>query len=128
MLVDTDFRIALSVDDEVNLSRPSIDARFESAVDIYRERLLGIVLTGANKIGATGLAAIHAAGGVAMRQEPREAEASLMPASALTCTPTAGVLSLRQIAGILSDSAHWTESCHPAWSEKASRWRFRSSV
>ncbi len=56
-------QLALSVDELVNFSRPSIDVLFESAADVYGPRLLGIILTGANHDGAAGLAAVHEAGG-----------------------------------------------------------------
>ena len=46
---------ALSVDEAVLHSRPSIDVLFESASDVYRERVVGVVLTGANEDGARGL-------------------------------------------------------------------------
>jgi two-component system chemotaxis response regulator CheB len=74
---------ALSLDPRVNYARPSIDVMFESASDAYRERLIGIVLTGANEDGAAGLALIKRRGGVAIVQDPREAEAPAMPAAAL---------------------------------------------
>jgi hypothetical protein len=35
-----------------HFSRPSIDVLFDSAADIYGERLLGIILTGASQDGA----------------------------------------------------------------------------
>ncbi len=64
LLLDEGPQLALSADDLVHHSRPSIDVLFESAADVYCERLLGIILTGANEDGAAGLAAVHAAGGV----------------------------------------------------------------
>lgn len=62
LLVDAGPALALSVDAPVHYSRPSIDVLFESAADIYAHQLIGIVLSGANRDGAHGLAAIHANG------------------------------------------------------------------
>ncbi|MEO7773708.1 MAG: chemotaxis protein CheB, partial [Steroidobacteraceae bacterium] len=56
--------IALSADEEVHYSRPSIDVLFETAAEAYPRRLLGLILTGANEDGAKGLAAVQAAGGM----------------------------------------------------------------
>ena len=70
LLVDPGPQLALSADDPVHHSRPSVDVLFESAVDIYKDRLLGIILTGANEDGAAGLAAVHDAGGVTIVQRP----------------------------------------------------------
>ena len=93
--------LALSVDERVNYARPSIDVLFESAADAYRERLIGIVLTGANHDGAAGLARIKQRGGVAIVQDPAEAEAPAMPAAALAATEADAVLPLAEIGRFL---------------------------
>jgi two-component system, chemotaxis family, protein-glutamate methylesterase/glutaminase len=94
-------QISLSVDEVVHFSRPSIDVLFESAADFYRERLLGIILTGANEDGAEGLAAIQRAGGITVVQQPHDAQASFMLRAALSRSPDSLVLSLAEIAGLL---------------------------
>ena len=101
LLVDNGPQLALSADEPVHHSRPSIDVLFESAAEIYRERLLGIILSGANEDGACGLAAIHDAGGVTIVQSPRTARAPNMVLSALRLRPADGVLSLDEIAATL---------------------------
>jgi two-component system chemotaxis response regulator CheB len=101
MLVDAGPQISLSADDVVHFSRPSIDVLFESAADFYRERLLGIILTGANEDGAEGLATIHRAGGVTVVQQPESAQSPYMPVSALKRTPVDFVLPLAEIARLL---------------------------
>ncbi len=101
LLIDTGPALALAVDEPVHYSRPSIDVLFESAADVYGARLLGIVLTGGNQDGAAGLAAIQAAGGLALVQDPIEAQVSLMPEAALERCPEALVLSLQQSATLL---------------------------
>lgn len=101
LLVDDGPTLALSVDESVNFSRPSIDVLFESAADVYGDRLMGIILTGANEDGARGLAAVHAAGGVAVVQDPAEAQAALMAEAALAAAPGGRVLPLAGIAGLL---------------------------
>jgi two-component system chemotaxis response regulator CheB len=101
LLVDHGPQLALSADDPVHHSRPSVDVLFESAVDVYKDRLLGIILTGANEDGATGLAAIHDAGGVTVVQRPDTALAPLMALSALKLRPADWVLTLNEIAAML---------------------------
>lgn len=83
LLVERGGGLALSVDDPVNLSRPSIDVLFESAAWAYGARLLGIVLSGANADGAAGLAAIRGRGGLGWAQSPATARARAMPAAAI---------------------------------------------
>jgi len=92
---------ALSVEERVNYARPSIDVFFESAAEAYRDRAIGIVLTGANVDGAEGLAAIRACGGVAIVQDPATAARGTMPEAALAATAADAVLPLEAIAGFL---------------------------
>jgi two-component system chemotaxis response regulator CheB len=101
LLLDEGPQLALSIDELVHFSRPSIDVLFESAADIYAERLVGIILTGANDDGTAGLAAIHRAGGVTIVQEPESAQVPVMALSALKRTPADFVLPLAEIAALL---------------------------
>lgn len=105
LLIDKGPQLALSIDEHVHFSRPSIDVLFESAADIYSERLMGIILTGANEDGAAGLAAIHRRGGVTIVQEPDSAQVPIMVLSALERTPVDFVLSLKDIATLLQTLA-----------------------
>jgi two-component system, chemotaxis family, protein-glutamate methylesterase/glutaminase len=79
LLIERERRFALSVDEPVNYSRPSIDVLFESAADVYHDRLLALVLTGANQDGAAGAAAVRARGGLVGVQDPSTALAATMP-------------------------------------------------
>jgi len=102
LLVERDGLLSLAADGYVSYARPSIDVLFESAVTAFGAAVIGIVLTGANSDGARGLAAIKAAGGLAIVQDPADAEASQMPAAALAATQPDYVLSLADIAATLS--------------------------
>jgi len=101
MLVERNRQIALSTEEPVHYSRPSVDVLFESAADVYGSRLLGIILTGANQDGAAGLHAIHRAGGVSVVQQPDSAKVPHMIVSALQRNPADFVLSLPEIAALL---------------------------
>jgi two-component system chemotaxis response regulator CheB len=92
---------ALSTDEAVNFARPSIDVLFESAADAYRERAIGVILTGANDDGAAGLARIKARGGVAIVQDPADAERHEMPRAALAATVADAILPLEEIGPFL---------------------------
>jgi two-component system chemotaxis response regulator CheB len=100
---------ALSIDERVQHARPSIDVLFESAADAYRERVIGVILTGANEDGAAGLARIKARGGVAVIQDPAAAERRTLPDAALAATVADAVLSLDAIGkfiyGLCVDTA-----------------------
>lgn len=101
MLVEEDRSIALSMDEPVLFSRPSIDILFESAADSYGDGLVGVVLTGANEDGAEGAAAIAGMGGTMLIEDPDHAFAVAMPGAALARCPAAHSLSLDAIADYL---------------------------
>jgi two-component system chemotaxis response regulator CheB len=89
---------ALSTDEPVQYSRPSIDLLFGSAADSYGAAAAGVVLTGANSDGAAGLRRLARRGGYAIVQDPRTAEAPTMPGAALKAVPLATALPLEEIA------------------------------
>src|SRR5215212_10038385 len=93
---------ALSVDDAVLYSRPSIDVLFESAADVYRDRLVAVVLTGANEDGAQGIATVKRLGGYTIVQNPADAERAEMPRAALRAIDPDKVLSLDGIPSALT--------------------------
>ena len=102
LLVDHGPILALSSDEPVHFSRPSIDVLFESAADIYGERLMGVILTGSNQDGAAGLAAIARAGGRTVVEEPADAAVSVLPEAAFQQAPVDAVLSLEQMQELFS--------------------------
>lgn len=83
LLVEPERTLALSVDAPVVFSRPAIDPLFESAAGVFGRRLLALLLTGASSDGSAGIAAVRRHGGTAWVQDPAEAFAPTMPASAL---------------------------------------------
>ena len=103
LLVDRGPAFALSSDEPVHFSRPSIDVLFDSAADIYGERLLGLILTGANQDGAEGLAAVGRAGGRTVVQEPGGAAVPFLPEAALQQGPVDFVLSLTQLQELFAN-------------------------
>lgn len=101
LLIDEGPAIALSDDEPVHHSRPSIDVLFESAADAFGSRLLAILLTGGNQDGAAGVAAVREAGGLTVVQDPAEAQVPTMVDAALARGPVDQVLRLEGIAALL---------------------------
>ena len=97
LLIEEDRSFSLSVEAPVNFSRPAVDVLFETAIYAYRNKLIGIVLTGANSDGSQGLKKIKQVGGHAIVQEPTTAEADVMPKSAIAATKVDKILPLEQI-------------------------------
>jgi hypothetical protein len=102
MLVDEGATLALSVEEPVHYSVPAIDVLFESAAVAFGPRVAAVVLSGANRDGADGLAAVARAGGLALVHDPRECVASEMPTAALASTPDAVALSLADLRRVLA--------------------------
>ena len=93
--------LALSTDEPVRYSRPSIDVTFESAADAYAASSIGVVMTGANDDGSRGLRRIADRGGRAVIQDPSTADSAVMPAAALRAVPNADVIKLDEIGAYL---------------------------
>jgi len=83
LLIEKDRTFSLTIDERVNYARPSIDVLFETAAEAYKNKLIGIVLTGSSNDGAKGIKRIKECGGLAIIQDPETAESSYMPASAI---------------------------------------------
>jgi two-component system chemotaxis response regulator CheB len=83
MILEKD-RIRLFHSPKENLHRPAIDPLFRSVAFYYRSRVIGVLLTGADSDGTSGLFSVKMKGGLAIVQDPKEAQAPVMPFSALT--------------------------------------------
>lgn len=101
LLIESDQTFALSSDLFVRFSRPAIDVLFESASSVYRDRLVGIILSGSNSDGADGIAEISRHGGLTIAQDPAEAQYSLMPQCAIDTGKVKEVWKLAEIREFL---------------------------
>ncbi|MBU1162547.1 MAG: chemotaxis protein CheB [Proteobacteria bacterium] len=97
LLVEEDKTLSLSTNKRVNFARPSIDVLFESAADAFGEKLVGIILTGANEDGSRGLKKIKESGGLTIVQDPDTAEVDTMPKAAIASTKVDYILPLENI-------------------------------
>jgi two-component system, chemotaxis family, protein-glutamate methylesterase/glutaminase len=79
----------------------TINRLFTSAAQNYRERVIGVILTGLLRDGTEGLRAVHEAGGLTMVQDPRGAEYPDMPANAMKDLPVTFGLNLADIGPAL---------------------------
>lgn len=79
MYIELGNKFSLSTEEPVNHSRPSIDLSFMSAAYNYKRKLVGIILSGANRDGAAGLKKVKENGGLAIIQDPAECQVATMP-------------------------------------------------
>ncbi|MCF8336010.1 MAG: chemotaxis protein CheB [Bacteroidales bacterium] len=102
LLVEEDKTFSLTVSEKVNYSRPSIDVSFETAALAYKERIIGILLTGASQDGAKGMQMLHTLKGMTIVQDPRTASVPVMPQAAINLVSVDYKLPLEEIAPFLN--------------------------
>ncbi len=83
LLIEQDKTFSLTSDIYVKHSRPSIDLLFTTAAEVYKELLVGIILTGASSDGAEGILEIKRSGGFTLAQDPQTAEYAYMPQASI---------------------------------------------
>jgi len=87
----------------IRFSRPSIDVMFVSVAATYGDRAIGIILSGSNRDGSDGIAAIKRAGGITIAQDPATAEFRVMPQAAIDTGCVDFVLPLGKMGEALSE-------------------------
>ena len=97
LYIQPDNTFALSTEDVVNHSRPSIDLTLSTAAFSFKRNVLAIVLSGANNDGAAGLKDVVSYGGTAVVQDPDDAAVPTMPEAALRISETENILSSQEI-------------------------------
>ncbi|HET8742895.1 MAG TPA: chemotaxis protein CheB [Gaiella sp.] len=100
--------VRLSSGPRENGYRPAIDRLFTTAAATQRERVTGVILSGALDDGTVGLNNVVSAGGAALIQDPEEALYPAMPSSAAAYVPDARILPLDEIG-----AAIWTLATKP---------------
>ena len=100
LLIKND-RMLLGKGPAENRFRPSIDVLFRSAATYYRERTIGVILTGYLNDGTAGMWAIKQNGGHCVVQDPNEAEYPDMPMSVLETMDVDHCVSLNKMGNII---------------------------
>ncbi|MEI9922037.1 MAG: chemotaxis protein CheB [Bacteroidota bacterium] len=101
VLAERDGSLTLDDSEKVHYSRPSIDVSFESAADIYKTSLVGVLLSGANADGVAGLERIRACGGKVVIQDPESAEFIYMPKLAVAAVKPDLLLTDKNIESLI---------------------------
>ncbi|HWE05986.1 MAG TPA: chemotaxis protein CheB [Rhizomicrobium sp.] len=104
-LLLADGKVELSHGPRENWARPAIDPLFRSAAEAYGQGVIGVVLSGGLNDGTVGLYEIKRRGGIAVVQDPSDAEAPSMPRSALDNVAVDYCVPLTEIPGLLSSLA-----------------------
>jgi two-component system chemotaxis response regulator CheB len=110
MSVELGHHFSMSTEEMVNNSRPAIDITLATAAYVYRDKLIGILLSGANRDGGLGMKSITDKGGLTIVQEPTECMIDTMPKAALALTKIDHTLKIDQIVEFLIElDKHYTK-------------------
>lgn len=94
-------RVRVTKGPKENRFRPAVDPLFRSAAYVYSRRVIGVVLSGALDDGTSGLWMIKHCCGVAIVQEPNDAEVPSMPSNALREVAVDYCVPVSEMAGLL---------------------------
>lgn len=102
LVVDTD-RVRLVRSPLENHFRPSIDTLFRTAAMRHRGRVIGVILSGMLDDGAAGIAAVKVCGGIAIVQDPKDAQFSQMPSNALDAVQADHIAPVSEIPSTINE-------------------------
>lgn len=102
VMIEKNKSMSLIMGPKENFCRPAIDVLFETASEVFFEKTIGVILTGANKDGTKGCIAIKHFSGVVIAQKPTEATISIMPLGPIDAGVADYVLSLKEISVMLN--------------------------
>ncbi|MBS1681885.1 MAG: chemotaxis protein CheB [Bacteroidetes bacterium] len=94
---------AMSTEEMINNSRPAIDITLGTAAYVYRDKLIGILLSGANRDGGLGMKHIKDRGGLTIVQEPTECMIDTMPKAALSLTKIDYIMKVDEIVDFMKE-------------------------
>lgn len=101
LLVERNEHFALSMDPPFKSVRPSIDVFLHSAAEAFENRLIAVVLSGANSDGALGMSKVKELGGVTIVLDPLQAKFQTMPLAVIDAVDVDYVVSLEEIISLL---------------------------
>ena len=103
VLVNPDLTVSMGDGGRVNFAKPSIDVTFSSAAMTLGARVLGVLLSGANRDGAEGLKKLQDEGAKTLVQTPESAEFAMMPHAALDIMVPSRLVAPPEMAESIAD-------------------------
>jgi two-component system chemotaxis response regulator CheB len=102
LLLEKDLTFSLDYSEKVNFSRPSIDVTFQSAAEVFTNKLACLLLSGSNADGVNGLKAVKNFDGIALAQDPSTASVAYMPEQAILKVKIDQVLKIEEMANYIN--------------------------
>jgi two-component system, chemotaxis family, protein-glutamate methylesterase/glutaminase len=98
--------LALSTEEPVRYSRPSIDVLLESAAASFGVGLVAVMLTAASEDGTEGARAVHRHGGKVIVQDPTTAADPTMPRAVIAAGVADSVVALTDLPSAIEEALH----------------------
>ena len=108
MIIEGD-RVRVTRGPKENRFRPAVDPLFRSAALHYGRKAIGVILSGALDDGTSGLWTVKRKGGIAVVQDPNDAEVPSMPENAIRGVLVDHVVPVAEIPQLLVKLVHGTE-------------------
>jgi two-component system chemotaxis response regulator CheB len=121
VLLERPGRIRLDRGSKVHNTRPAVDPLFASAAATFGRRVVGVVLSGRSKDGATGLRKIREHGGLALVHDPEEALVPEMPAAPAVAAVNAEVRRIDRLARRVAQFCAGTGAAKSTATERLTR-------
>ncbi|MDN3586615.1 chemotaxis protein CheB [Pedobacter aquatilis] len=102
LLIEQNHTFSLDYSEKINYSRPSIDVTFQSAAEVFKQKLVCILLSGSNADGVNGLKIVNNFGGLVVIQNPKTAIMPYMPQQALNDVKPSTVLHSYEMADFIN--------------------------
>lgn len=102
LLIEKDFIFSLDTSEKINYSRPSIDVTFHSAAEVYKDKLVCLLLSGSNNDGVNGLIEVKKFGGEILTQDPASAQVDYMPKQAILKAKIDHILRVEEMANYIN--------------------------
>ncbi len=102
LLIEKDHTFSFDYSEKINYSRPSIDVTFQSAAEVYTNKLACLLLSGSNADGVNGLITVKNYGGEIAVQEPASAQVEYMPLQAIERAGVHHVLEIEEMAAYIN--------------------------
>ncbi len=83
--------------------KPSVNMLFTTASEHFKNRLIGVILSGSGSDGATGVEEVKSKGGIVLVQEPREAAYDGMPNAAIETGMVDATFNAEEFTNIFHD-------------------------
>ncbi|MET3113140.1 two-component system chemotaxis response regulator CheB [Pedobacter sp. CG_S7] len=102
LLLELNHTFSLDYSEKINFSRPAIDPTFQTGAEVFKDKLVCLLLSGSNADGVNGLKTAKNWGGRVIIQNPETAQVAFMPEQAKLQVDTDFILNAEDMAEFIN--------------------------